>query len=538
MNEANPACGKRPIVRDADGCVLVCEADWSGGRSLADWLADCGHPLNTRCGGRGLCHGCEVLVAADENGRLATIKACQTPVDALPGIVVNIPRGSLHDRSITGVSVFDIAAPGMATESALPDGCAGVSLDIGTTTLAVAVWAGSPLKCLGTASAPNPQARFGDNVVSRIQFSLDHPDGDLRLHRILLDEGIGPLIRSTCRAVGLDPGRICKAAAAGNPAMLHTLAGEPLEGLATFPFRPRFLDERRMRGGIPGLRGDVELLLLGSLGPFVGADIAAGALACGLLDAPAPSLLIDFGTNGEILLKTRDGFLATATAAGPAFEGGRLACGAMAGKGVISGINGWNAATGKWEVRGVNARQERFHGIAGAAYVDFLAVAVEAGMVNGSGRLQAGHAAVEEAEDGDGWGRRRIVLADEAYVTEADIAELIQAKAAIQAGWATLLDEADVGVGDLQMVFIAGGFGYHLTPRCAAAIGLLPDVEPHKFRLVGNSSLGGASLALLGGASSERISALREEVRLVELNKTKSFEDHYIDAMVLCAVQQ
>lgn len=524
-----------PAVMGADGRSLVCEAPFVAGEPLADWMAASGHALNTRCGGRGLCRGCGVEVLGGLAGceGFRSVKACQIPLSELVGAVVTVPRISLQDRTITGVSAFDIDAHLERLGESQLDTGVGAAIDVGTTTLAIALWAESPGECLATASAPNPQSRFGDNVVSRIQFSLDHGDGDMRLHETLIGRGLYPLLESACATAGVSLQDIRHVVVAGNPAMLHTVAGEPLEGLSKFPFRPVFLEQRRMPGSILGLESSAEINLLGSLGPFVGSDISAGALACGLIDARLPALLIDFGTNGEILLKTATGYLATATAAGPAFEGGRLACGAMAGKGVVSGVEGWDAAKGTWQLRSIKGGAEQFHGIAGAAYIDFLALAVEFGIVSATGRFDPSHPAVQEVAEGESWGRKRVVLADRVFITEADVAELIQAKAAIQAGWATLLDVAGLSASELSEVFIAGGFGYHLTPRHAAAIGLLPYRGSEAFRLVGNSSLGGASLALLGRNAAASIEALRAQVELVELNKTDTFEDHYIDAMTL-----
>jgi len=234
--------------------------------------------------------------------------------------------------------------------------------------------------------------------------------------------------------------------------------------------------------------------------------VLAGALACGCLDAEPPSLLIDFGTNGEILLRTRDGIWATATAAGPAFEGGRLQCGAAAGPGVVSRFSKLE------ELSGGHAG----HAISGAAYVDALALAHKAGWLSDSGRFQQ---------------IRGITPAPGVVITEADIAEILQAKAAIQAGWTTLCECAGVSPRDLRHVYIAGGFGYHLTPAHAQAIGLIPPVSPDRIHLVGNASLAGATLALLSANALPRMETLRAGAHLIELNQIASFEDHYIDSL-------
>lgn len=158
--------------------------------------------------------------------------------------------------------------------------------------------------------------------------------------------------------------------------------------------------------------------------------------------------------------------------------------------------------------------------MAGAAYVDFMAIGRRQGWISPMGRLEPGSAG-------------HAVLTESVSVTEADLAELLQAKAAIQAGWTTLLECAGIGPSDLEEVIVAGGFGYHLTPAHAVAIGLLPPVPPDRIRLAGNASLAGASLALLTPAILTEWEDHCRAIRVIELNQQDSFEDHYIDALNL-----
>jgi uncharacterized 2Fe-2S/4Fe-4S cluster protein (DUF4445 family) len=203
-------------------------------------------------------------------------------------------------------------------------------MDIGTTTVAAALWDFTSGQCLGSGSRTNAQIRYGDNVVARIDYSTNKPDGIKDLKNALVADSLCPLIDKLCRNARVRIDDVTEANAAGNPAMLHALAGASLEGLGSYPFRPAFLDMRSFASAAIRLQGRFPVKFLPCLGPFVGADIVAGALAAGLMNLKNPALLIDFGTNGEILLRTQEGYLATATAAGPAFEGGRLNCGAAA----------------------------------------------------------------------------------------------------------------------------------------------------------------------------------------------------------------
>ncbi len=494
---------------------------------LSEWLEVQGIPLNTRCGGRGLCRGCQVVLHTQ--GAPTEHRSCRFPCGELPSdlIRIQIPANSWRDQSLLGVSAFEIRLSGRKNPVSLRPGI-GLALDIGTTTLAGALWDFSTGRCLATTTLANGQIRYGDNVLARISFSLEHAEGSALLQRALVGETLNPLIATLCRQAGLAPSAITEANAAGNPTMLHTLAGVSIEGLARYPFRPVFLGALRLQPQTLGLPLECPLDLLPGLGPFVGSDLTAGALASGLIAMTRPSLLIDFGTNGEMLLHHAGRCLATATAAGPAFEGGRLSCGAPARPGVISSLS-LDAAGWHWVLTGGGDGPPQ--GISGAAYVDFIALGREAGWINTHGRFDPKHPWVKSVPV-DGRNELRVDLTTHLFVSEIDVAELLQAKAAIAAGVSTLLEMAGLVAADLETVFVAGGFGYHLHPGHARSIGLLPGVAIEHIDLIGNSSLGGASL-LLHSNYAGMLADFIGRTTVVELNQTACFEDHFTDALSL-----
>ncbi|MEX0326856.1 MAG: ASKHA domain-containing protein [Puniceicoccaceae bacterium] len=493
---------------------------------FADALEAQGLPLNMRCGGRGLCRGC--MVEFRDGDSSESFRACQRKTAELPASATNlfIPENSWRDHSLHGVSVFEIHTSADLQPSHRIG--FGLALDIGTTTIAGALWDFSNNHCLAHNSRPNPQARYGDNVVSRINFAMDRESGPADLQRSLVRDGLQPMLKALCAQGGVNPGSIVCATASGNPTMLHTLAGESLAGLAKYPFKPTFLGQRTLQSIEAGFKEDFELVLLTGLGPFVGADVAVGALASGMLEEEGPILLIDFGTNGEILLKTADGYLATATAAGPAFEGGRLACGAAARAGVISSLR---RRDGQWRWTLSRSSEEEPVGISGAAYVDFLAAGANDGLLDHFGRFNRQSLEVHERKDGEDsdWA---IAVSEKTYITEADVAELLQAKAAIGGGVLTLMEKAGIEAGDLRKVLVAGGFGYHLDPAHAMRVGLLPDVPLDRIDIVGNASLGGACLLLNDGIA-DKLQPLLDQCEVVELNQEPSFEDHFTDCLLL-----
>jgi uncharacterized 2Fe-2S/4Fe-4S cluster protein (DUF4445 family) len=492
---------------------------------LAAFLERHGHPLNTRCGCRGLCSGCTVRLQDDATRAERSVQACRTDIATLaPGTQVRIPAVSSRDGSLHGVTAFEVRA---SSARPLPRPGLGFAVDIGTTTVAAALWDLASGACLAEGARGNQQRAHGDNVVTRIGFSLENAGGLDRLRASLCDGTLAPLLLDLCAQAGVGIEAVTELVAVGNPTMLHTFAGASLKGLATFPFHPVFLGERILPPHEHRLPVACDARLAAALGPFVGADITAGALASGMLDAPGPLLLIDFGTNGEILLKQGDTYLATATAAGPAFEGGRLACGAAAKPGVISSLR---LEDGRWQWTLTGGGAGRPSGISGAAYVDFIACASRAGILGALGRMDPRHPLVERAADAPPGAALRCRIDRDIFISEADVAELLQAKAAIAAGVATLLGLAGLAPTDLRTLFVAGGFGYHLDHANARVLGLLPALPLERVSTIGNSALGGACLLLLSRDHGP-IERLRAATRVVELNQIPTFEDHYVDAL-------
>lgn len=523
----NPGMRETIEIRLPYGRTKRIPREAAGGEmSLAHYLDEHGIPLNMRCEGRGLCRGCQVVLTDGQGGK--TVRACQQKAEAVLPVVgqIQIPENSWRDHSLHGVSAFEIHAD--VAEKPLHESGFGVALDIGTTTLAAALWEFESNTCVGHLSRPNPQSRYGDNVVSRINYAIDHVDGLKKLQGALVRTGLMPMIRELCKTAGITMEDISGATASGNPTMLHTLAGESLNGFGKYPFKPVFLEARTIDSPLAGFSHAFPLTLLPSLGPFVGSDITVGALAAGMLHEEGPILLIDFGTNGEILLRHNGGFLATATAAGPAFEGGRLSCGAAARAGVISSIQ---RVDNRWEWILSGEAQGDPKGISGAAYVDFVANGRRCALLDSYGRFDRSFEGVYERRV-DGEHDWTVDLGPHTHVTEADVAELLQAKAAIAGGVATLLELADIEPGELKQVLVAGGFGYHLNPSSAIRVGLLPAVDEDRIRVVGNASLGGASL-LLNNPQSDALQQLINSCEVIELNQISSFEDHFTDGLSL-----
>jgi uncharacterized 2Fe-2S/4Fe-4S cluster protein (DUF4445 family) len=522
-----------------------------GPQSLADVLASHDLPLNTRCGQRGLCRGCEVVlldgslvVEGDAVDAPATVQACRAHLTG--DARIQVPgRSRIEHRPQIG-ETFEIAVPyaHQPLFAPVPDRHdTAFAVDVGTTTVVVLLVDLVTGDVLSRAGAFNAQIRFGDNVVTRIDAARD-PSVLGAMQRAIVMETIQPLLQRACERAGRSLERIAGGTIAGNTTMLHLLVGEDPTPLGVAPFTPRFIAGRMVTAAAielvaQGLAPDTPLQLLPGIAAYIGADITAGVFASGMAFDPAPSLLVDVGTNGEIVLQSGGKLTACATAAGPAFEGCGLRCGTRARDGAVSDLHLalhpfklTSTVIGKLPLANAN-------GICGSAYVDFLASARAAGLLGANGRFVAdawdglpAHQRLAEDDaralrltEPDGLGALRI--------SEVDVALLLQAKAAIGAGIEILLETAGIRAADLGRVYLAGGFGMHLNVAHAIAIGLLPGMREDQVRVVGNTALAGALLALVDRSTLEEMEALRAGVEVIELNLADDFEDHYIDHLML-----
>jgi uncharacterized 2Fe-2S/4Fe-4S cluster protein (DUF4445 family) len=303
------------------------------------------------------------------------------------------------------------------------------------------------------------------------------------------------------------------------------------------PFAPRFLEREPFPAGLVGMEpADAKVCLLPSFAAYIGADLMAGVFATGLIYDPGPSLLVDVGTNGEIILVHGGRLSGCATAAGPAFEGSGLSCGLRAGEGAISHFR-MRADPLEIEIERIGSSGLRPTGICGSAYIDFLSEGRKAGLLTPSGRFLLGASGVEELLEPHDHGRALRVAKGQGsrsiVVTESDVGRLLQAKAAIAAGILTLLARFDLHPHDVCTLYLAGGFGMHLNLESAIGCGLLPGFTAEQIQLVGNTSLGGATLCLLDKNIWLELAKMRGDFEAIELNLEPPFEDTYVDQLSL-----
>ncbi len=518
--------------------------------TLADLLLANDMPIETRCHQRGWCRGCRAQLEAGHleslNGQRisapADILTCAIRADPDADAIVRVPeRSMVSARPRVGVT-FSIGTPYRVNPLFPAAGGRGITaaIDLGTTTVVVLLVDVATGELLARAGGLNAQVHYGDNVLTRIVHGSTGA-GLAQLQEIVVARTLAPLLREALRKADCAVDALNGITVAGNTTMLHLLAGENPASIGIAPFTPVFLHTTHVEAAriglsarFPGLPRELPVALLPGLSGYVGADIAAGIVATGMAFDERPSLLLDLGTNGEIALQRDRELFVSATAAGPAFEGSGLSAGTRAEDGAIADL-AWTGSD--WRIGRLGGDAAPPRGLCGSAYLDFLAEGARHGLLEPSGRFSNAWwtALPGDARVKTNHGRAiRIGPGPEApLVSEADVARLLQAKAAIGAGVETLLTRAGMAAREIGTLYLAGGFGLHLNVANAIAVGLLPGFEPAQVRVVGNSALAGAVLASLDKDALAEMESLRGRAQVVELNHDPAFEDRYIDHLSL-----
>lgn len=464
------------------------------------------------CGGNGTCKKCLVWVDGEE------VLSCQFPVSGDHAVVI-------PEQNAGAV----VAESGAAADFPLtPQEGLGLAVDIGTTTVVAHLYDLTTGVRLGTRSGMNSQRAFGADVISRIQYANENGGGLERMGQAVREQLRGYL-EALCAEAGRELGEVAKVVIAANTVMEHIFAGLDPASIAVAPFTPVSLFGEELDGALLGLE-HANIYLAPAVAGYVGGDITAGILSSGAYRAEKNVLFLDVGTNGEMALGSKDGFVCCATAAGPAFEGAVISQGMSAQNGAISAVAWKNGGLELTVLGGGEAV-----GICGSGLVDALAVMLAVGAVDETGRLlpedeceEAALPYIGENEDGDTVFR----LTEKVAITEGDVRQLQLAKAAIAAGIATLLDEAGLDEDGIHCLYLAGGFGNYIRKESAAAIGLLPPSMVERIVSVGNSAGQGAAAALLSGEARRILDGLREKCRYLELSGHKGFNDYYIECMM------
>lgn len=470
------------------------EIPFEGNPTVSQVLMGKQVPVHHPCGGHGVCKKCALRMEGQLSPRSDAEKnlpaemrlSCTTVLlgDACVWVNRDAMTAIQHDGIMQDVTMNPM------------DGHVGAAVDVGTTTVAVRLLDLHTGEVLGVETRENPQRAIASDVIGRMEAAMQNGGEVLR--------------RSICGAVEEMIGNLCKKAGVreadmrvvtGNTTMLYLYTGKDPACLSCAPFEADCLFDLK--------EGDTYFPPC--MSAFVGADITCAVLASGMMDAQQTALLVDVGTNGEIAL-WRDGqLLVSATAAGPAFEGGGIQMGCGSIPGAVDKV--W-VEDGKIRYTAIGGAEPV--GLCGSGIIDAAAALLDTEMIDETG-------AAEEDE---------LLIAPSVFLTDRDIRSIQLAKGAIAAGIKTLMDEQGITADDIDVMYLAGGFGSHLNLASAARIGLIPQALVDKTAVIGNGALSGAHMMLLNKECMEKARSIAAKARTVNLGGNPTFTENFMECMM------
>lgn len=398
----------------------------------------------------------------------------------------------------------------------------GISIDLGTTTVAVSLWDLENARFVMGKSEVNPQSKYGADVISRIMYTLKNKNDVL--HNEII-KCLNNIINEVVLKAGIKKDDVVKMSLCGNTVMSHLFANKPIDGLAKAPFKPYFYEMSPFYADEIGLDLKCKVFVMPNIGSFVGSDTASAILASGILKEEKACLLVDIGTNGEIALYNNGKILVASTAAGPAFEGGGIKCGMKAGKGAIEGVR-FEKGDIFLEIIG----DCEPIGICGSGIIDCIAKFCILGIIDKSGRIISKEEAREKNISEKIVRRIKesyIIIYDDIVITQEDIREFQLAKGALYAGIMALLNEEKISF--VENIFIAGAFGSFINKKSAIAVKMIPNNG--KISVIGNAALIGASMVLISEEAKREVCKIAKKATHIELSENDFFNNNYINML-------
>lgn len=440
---------------------------------------------------------------------------------------------AFRENGFAGVAVLNEEPGRLELVDLLPSRPARLpvlALDLGTTHLEAVLLDLLSGRELARATRKNSQLEFGEDILSRIHFATAEA-GLQRLQRAVLAD-INALAEQLAAAADCRPAAIRALTVAGNTAMVHFLLGFDPYHLCREPYIPQVNDPPPVAAAELGvaIHPVAPVRALPGVGAYFGGDLLAGIVACDLDLAEKPAMLIDVGTNAEVVVGCRDWLVACAGAAGPALEGGVAKMGLRAGPGVVERVK-IVADTGEIACQIIAAADGSVppaKGICGSGMIDLLAELFKTGMVDIRGKLQPKRLGKNLLATANG-PAVVVVSANEAaageavVVSQVDIDALMRSKAAMYAILGTLMEQVGLPFAELGRIHVAGAFGRHIDPQQAVTIGMIPDLPLAVYQPLGNSSLAGARRYLMEAAVRRRIGEVARKITYIELNVNHDF---------------
>lgn len=477
--------------------------------------------------------------------RQTLVRACGPGIGPIPPRVLaafSRRRGFDTERKLTvalygGSEVLQIR-PGEHS------GAWGVALDIGTTSLAMFLCNLASGDIVAVKTAANPQAAYGEDVISRMTHISQDPPVLAKLQSLVVGE-INRMIAQAASEAGVAPEDILDIVAVGNPTMQHVLLGVNPESIGRGPYQAVWRESALLDAADVGVDAapEARLFVFPVVSGYIGGDTVAAVLTRGADFYRGVNLLIDVGTNGEIVLANGGELSATSCATGPVFEGAHVRSGVRASPGAIERV--WAEPGGAlgWTVIRDGARHtdQRPIGLCGSGVISSVAALLDAGLLCSDGALIPLGTDPRLRKDQDGRASEAILVAGkqtgtgrDIVVTQRDVRNVQLGKAALRAGIEMLLREQ--GIAAVQHLLLAGAFGNHLDAGDIVRIGLVPPVAVHIIESIGNAAGDGARLALFSRTERERAIRLAETIRVVELTGRADFQDLFVECTALDCV--
>jgi uncharacterized 2Fe-2S/4Fe-4S cluster protein (DUF4445 family) len=410
----------------------------------------------------------------------------------------------------------------------------GIAVDVGTTSIVVYLVSMKTGDILAATSGHNRQAACGDDVINRIVCAEN--DGVAKLSKMVLST-INNLISEALDSVGADHLQVKNAVISGNTTMTHLMLKIEPRYIRREPYVPTVSEYPVFKAGEIGIKVNPIAAVFIMPGPasYVGGDIVSGMIYSGLHREEPLTLFIDIGTNGEIVLGSSEWLMTASCSAGPAFEGGGIRWGMRAEDGAIEKVT---IDPHTLEPTFSTVGNEAPRGICGSGMIDLLSEMLMKGVIDQKGRfrLSASHRRMKDDPENAAY---ILAFADETSMredivfSETDINSLVLSKAAVYAGFTTLLHQAGLDFGDVDRIWISGGFGQYLDIEKAVSIGLLPDIDRGKFQYLGNSSIAGAYMALLSDTHRKEARDITNNMTYIDFSSNPQFMDEFTSALFL-----
>ena len=492
-------------------------------QTILEWYRKHQKKIDAPCGGNGVCGKCKVRFKAEapiptarekelltiteleNNIRLACF--CEMPDGETEAVE---PIGDFWGNEVMEEDIREKKTNQCGNESEKnlqKEHAYGVAIDIGTTTLVMSLVCLLDEQTIGTIKEWNPQRMYGADVMTRIHAANE---GSLKSLQEILKGELAIIFERLLKQCNVPTQQVKKVAIVGNTTMLHFLCGYSCEGLGRAPFSPVNLSLQTLRAKACGAKmaSDAVIYIFPGISAFVGADIVAGIYACDMDLKEKVGMLIDIGTNGEMVIGNREGFWVASTSAGPVFEGGRISCGMPAISGAITHLT---YEDDKWQYKCLGDRSPQ--GICGSGLIDLLAELYQNHMIDDNGTFSEKY-----FEAGC-----KIVTKPEITILQSDIRELQMGKAAIRTGIEILKDRITP-----EYMYVAGAFGKGIEILSAVTVGMFTTEDVQSLKIVGNTALEGAKKFLFDKDGKERLNRIVEGAKEIVLANEPGFEELYI----------